>query len=204
MTPPSAVAIWQETKGLTSQEKWVQEIAWCSVQPHMPPVGSNSTWKLLLIHKPLSQGFVHLIIRAEWPDVYKESLYIHISYKKSREHFQRWSLSLLDILISDLYPPLLFSLCLTGYIYATIANTLITLTSLFGIVVLLCTSCTSVFQLCIQFCISLAVGSLTGDALLHLIPMVSDLTSCFFFHTSKLKVCLSLRMLWLYGILHNH
>ncbi|KAL7382111.1 hypothetical protein ABVT39_017102 [Epinephelus coioides] len=57
------------------------------------------------------------------------------------------------------------------YIYATIANTLITLTSLFGIVVLLCTSCTSVFQLCIQFCISLAVGSLTGDALLHLIPM---------------------------------
>lgn len=45
---------------------------------------------------------------------------------------------------------------------------------MFGIVVLLCTSCTNVFQLCIQFCISLAVGSLTGDALLHLIPMVSE------------------------------
>lgn len=44
---------------------------------------------------------------------------------------------------------------------------------MFGIVLLLCTSCTSVFQLCIQFCISLAVGSLTGDALLHLLPMVS-------------------------------
>lgn len=38
---------------------------------------------------------------------------------------------------------------------------------------LLCTSCTSAFQLVIQFCISLAVGSLTGDALLHLLPMVS-------------------------------
>lgn len=50
----------------------------------------------------------------------------------------------------------------------------ITLTSMFGIVVLLCTSCTDVFQLCIQFCISMAVGSLTGDALLHLLPMVSD------------------------------
>ncbi|XP_037331030.2 zinc transporter ZIP4 [Pungitius pungitius] len=61
------------------------------------------------------------------------------------------------------------------YIYATIANVLITLTSMFGIVVLLCTSCTSVFQNCIQFCISLAVGSLTGDALLHLIPMFLDL-----------------------------
>ncbi|XP_031722441.1 zinc transporter ZIP4 [Anarrhichthys ocellatus] len=61
------------------------------------------------------------------------------------------------------------------YVYATIANVVITLTSMFGIVVLLCTSCTSVFQLCIQFCISLAVGSLTGDALLHLIPMLLGL-----------------------------
>ncbi|KAG7240964.1 hypothetical protein INR49_026142 [Caranx melampygus] len=57
------------------------------------------------------------------------------------------------------------------YLYATIANTVITLMSMFGIVVLLCTSCTDVFQMCIQFCISLAVGSLTGDALLHLLPM---------------------------------
>ncbi|XP_041811951.1 zinc transporter ZIP4 [Chelmon rostratus] len=57
------------------------------------------------------------------------------------------------------------------YLYATLANAVITLTSMFGIVVLLCTSCTGLFQLCIQFCISLAVGSLTGDALLHLLPM---------------------------------
>ncbi|KAG7501418.1 zinc transporter ZIP4 [Solea senegalensis] len=57
------------------------------------------------------------------------------------------------------------------YLYATLANALITLTSMFGIVLLLCTYCTSMFQLCIQFCVSLAVGSLTGDALLHLLPM---------------------------------
>ncbi|XP_047461458.1 zinc transporter ZIP4-like [Mugil cephalus] len=57
------------------------------------------------------------------------------------------------------------------YLYATLANVVITLTSMFGIVVLLFTSCTNVFQLCIQFCISLAVGTLTGDALLHLLPM---------------------------------
>lgn len=62
-----------------------------------------------------------------------------------------------------------------GYLYATLANTVITLMSMFGIVVLLCTSCTDVFQWSIQFCISLAVGSLTGDALLHLLPMVSSL-----------------------------
>ncbi|KAI3358643.1 hypothetical protein L3Q82_015060 [Scortum barcoo] len=57
------------------------------------------------------------------------------------------------------------------YIYATIANMVITLMSMFGIAVLLCSSCTTVFQMSIQFCISLAVGSLTGDALLHLLPM---------------------------------
>eukprot|EP00066_Takifugu_rubripes_P005393 XP_003969404.2 PREDICTED: zinc transporter ZIP4 [Takifugu rubripes] len=57
------------------------------------------------------------------------------------------------------------------YLYATLANVVITLTALVGIVMLLCTSCTSAFQLVIQFCVSLAVGSLTGDALLHLLPM---------------------------------
>ncbi|XP_033831182.1 zinc transporter ZIP4 [Periophthalmus magnuspinnatus] len=57
------------------------------------------------------------------------------------------------------------------YLYATLANVVITLFAMFGIVVLVFTSCTTVFQLCIQFCISMAVGSLTGDALLHLLPM---------------------------------
>ncbi|XP_073677591.1 zinc transporter ZIP4-like [Garra rufa] len=57
------------------------------------------------------------------------------------------------------------------YGYATLANIIICLMSMFGIVVLLFSRCTQVFQMCIQFCISLAVGSLTGDSLLHLIPM---------------------------------
>lgn len=61
------------------------------------------------------------------------------------------------------------------YLYATLANVVITLVAMFGIVVLLCTSCTTVYQLCIQFCISLAVGSLSGDALLHLLPMILGL-----------------------------
>lgn len=57
------------------------------------------------------------------------------------------------------------------FAYASIANLLICLAALVGVMVLLCTSCSSVFQLVIQFCVSLAVGSLTGDALLHLLPM---------------------------------
>ncbi|XP_043993575.1 zinc transporter ZIP4 isoform X1 [Gambusia affinis] len=58
------------------------------------------------------------------------------------------------------------------YIYATVANVIITLVAMLGIVMLLCTSCTNLFQMCVQFCISMAVGALTGDALLHLIPMI--------------------------------
>nr|XP_055076187.1 zinc transporter ZIP4 [Misgurnus anguillicaudatus] len=56
------------------------------------------------------------------------------------------------------------------YGYATLANLIICLMAMFGITVLLFSSCTQVFELCIQFCISLAVGSLTGDAILHLLP----------------------------------
>uniref|UniRef100_A0A673LTM4 Zinc transporter ZIP4/12 EF-hand domain-containing protein n=1 Tax=Sinocyclocheilus rhinocerous TaxID=307959 RepID=A0A673LTM4_9TELE len=56
------------------------------------------------------------------------------------------------------------------YGYATLANLLICLMAMFGIVVLLFSACTQVFELCIQFCVSLAVGCLTGDALLHLLP----------------------------------
>lgn len=63
----------------------------------------------------------------------------------------------------------------SGYLYATLANVVVTLAALIGIVMLLFTSCTSAFQLVIQFCVSLAVGSLTGDALLHLLPMVRTL-----------------------------
>ncbi|KAI1901589.1 hypothetical protein AGOR_G00035960 [Albula goreensis] len=63
------------------------------------------------------------------------------------------------------------------YVYASLANLVICLVAMFGIVVLLCTACTNLFQLSIQFCISLAVGSLTGDAVLHLLPVLLGLHS---------------------------
>ncbi|XP_073536237.1 zinc transporter ZIP4 isoform X1 [Phyllobates terribilis] len=63
------------------------------------------------------------------------------------------------------------------YIYASIATLVVCLCALFGIVVLLCASCTSVYQYVIQFFVSLAVGSLTGDAILHLIPQFLGLHS---------------------------
>ncbi|KAK3512059.1 hypothetical protein QTP70_030133 [Hemibagrus guttatus] len=94
----------------------------------------------------------------------------------NRDQFTRLSPALIQQLLSkactETKPPTVVSDSLSTverYVYATLANMVICLTAMFGIVVLLCTTC--MFQLCIQFCISLAVGSLTGDALLHLLPM---------------------------------
>ncbi|XP_033011870.1 zinc transporter ZIP4 [Lacerta agilis] len=63
------------------------------------------------------------------------------------------------------------------YIYGSLATLLICLCALFGIVVLLCTTCISAYQYVIQLFVSLAVGSLTGDAMLHLIPTFLGLHS---------------------------
>ncbi|XP_042321643.1 zinc transporter ZIP4 [Sceloporus undulatus] len=63
------------------------------------------------------------------------------------------------------------------YIYGSLATLVICLCALFGIVVLLCTACISAYQYVIQLFVSLAVGSLTGDAMLHLIPTFLGLHS---------------------------
>ncbi|KAM3841047.1 zinc transporter ZIP4 isoform 1-T2 [Vipera latastei] len=63
------------------------------------------------------------------------------------------------------------------YIYGSLATLLVCLCALFGIVVLLCTACISAYQYVIQTFVSLAVGSLTGDAMLHLIPKFLGLHS---------------------------
>ncbi|XP_054840702.1 zinc transporter ZIP4 [Eublepharis macularius] len=63
------------------------------------------------------------------------------------------------------------------YLYGSLATLVICLCALFGIVVLLCTACISTYQYVIQTFVSLAVGSLTGDAMLHLIPTFLGLHS---------------------------
>ncbi|XP_041039291.1 zinc transporter ZIP4 isoform X1 [Carcharodon carcharias] len=70
------------------------------------------------------------------------------------------------------------------YIYGSIATLVVSLCAVFGIVIVLFTSCTNAYQYVIQTFISLAVGSLTGDAVLHLIPSLLDLHSHTEGHTS--------------------
>ncbi|XP_043835019.1 zinc transporter ZIP4 [Dromiciops gliroides] len=58
------------------------------------------------------------------------------------------------------------------YLYSSVATLIICLASVFGVVVVFCASCKAISHYVIQTFLGMAVGSLTGDAVLHLIPKV--------------------------------
>ena len=59
-----------------------------------------------------------------------------------------------------------------GYLYGSLATLLICLCSIFGLLLLACASCSPASRHGIQTFLGMAVGALTGDALLHLTPKV--------------------------------
>nr|XP_031546326.1 zinc transporter ZIP4 isoform X1 [Vicugna pacos] len=63
------------------------------------------------------------------------------------------------------------------YLYGSLATLLICLCSIFGLLLLTCASCSTATHYIIQTFLSMAVGALTGDALLHLMPKVLGLHS---------------------------
>lgn len=61
------------------------------------------------------------------------------------------------------------------YLYGSLATLLICLCSIFGLLLLACASCSAATHYVIQTFLGMAVGALTGDALLHLTPKVLGL-----------------------------
>ncbi|XP_045716799.1 zinc transporter ZIP4 [Phyllostomus hastatus] len=61
------------------------------------------------------------------------------------------------------------------YLYGSLATLLIGLCSVFGLLLLICTGCSEAAHYVVQAFLGMAVGALTGDALLHLTPKVLGL-----------------------------